>query len=127
MALKDFEGLERRVIRKGKEMYLTLPGKSLVFKERVQVLGSRLATVGKKPLKTGLNSCKIFMKRFYMHEVQTFRLLVRKGLYPYEDIILCEKMNDKQLAHKEAFYSNLAASNIASEDFANPHQMWDAF
>ena len=53
MALKDFEGVEIRVIGQGMEKYMTLSlGKYLVFKDSLQFLGSSLATLAKNLLKT---------------------------------------------------------------------------
>ena len=77
MALKDFEGVEIRVIGQGMEKYLTLSlGKYLVFKDSLQFQGSSLATLGKNLLKTGLESFKHLSRRFLEVEAGEFRLLV---------------------------------------------------
>ena len=47
-----------------------------------------------------------------MLEMQEFRLLLRKGVYPYEYRDIFEKMDEEQLPPKEAFYWKLTESNI---------------
>ena len=117
MPLKDFEGVEIRVIGQGMEKYLTLSvGKYLVFKDSLQFLGSRLATLDKNLLKTGLESFKHLSRKFLGSEAQEFRLLVRKGVYKYEYRDSWDKMEDQQLPPKEAFHSKMTDSDISSED-----------
>ena len=97
MALKDFEGVEIRVIGQGMEKYLTLSlGKYLVFKDSLQFLGSSLATLAKNLLKTGLESFKHLSMKFLGTEAQEFRLLERKGVYPYEYMDSWEKLDEQQ-------------------------------
>ena len=67
------------------ENYLTLSlNKYLVFKDRLQFLGSSLASLAKNLVKTGLESFKQLQRKFIMLEAQEFRLLLRNGVYPYE-------------------------------------------
>ena len=63
MTLKDFEGVEIRVIGQGMEKYLNLSlCKYLVFKGSLQFLGSSLDTLTKKLVNTGLLSFKHLRK-----------------------------------------------------------------
>ena len=67
MALKDFEVVNDREIGQGIEKYLTLSlGKYLVFKDRLQFLGSSLATFAKNLPMTGLDTFKHLIKKFHM-------------------------------------------------------------
>ena len=73
MALKDFEGVEIRIIGQGMEKYLTISlGKYLFFKDSLQFLGSSLATLAKNLLKTGLDSFKHLSRKFPGTEAQEF-------------------------------------------------------
>ena len=125
LALKDFEGVEIRVIGQGMEKYLTLSlGKYLVFKDSLQFLGSSLATLAKNLLKTGLESFKHLTRQFLGTEAREFRLLVRKGVYPYEYMDSWEKMDEQQLPPKEAFFSKLTDSGISDEDYEHAQKVW---
>ena len=43
------------------------------------------------------------------HTDEQFRLLLRKGFYPYEYMMSWDKFNQTKLPPKEAFYSNLSS------------------
>ena len=117
--------MEIRVIGQGMEKYLTLSlGKYLVFKDSLQFLGSSLATLAKNLLKTGLESFKHLTRQFLGTEAQEFRLLVRKGVYPYEYMDSWEKMDEQQLPPKEAFFSKLTDSGISDEDYEHAQKVW---
>ena len=85
MAMKDFAGVDIKVIGQEMEKYLTLSlGKYLVFKDSLQFLGSSLATLAKNLEKTGFESFIRLRKKFHGFQASDMRLLVRKGEYPYE-------------------------------------------
>ena len=90
-----YEGLPRgghQGHRQGMEKYLTISlGKYLVFKDSLQFLGSSLGTLAKNIAKTGLESFVQLRKKFHGFEAQDMRLLVRKGVYPYEYMDSWEK------------------------------------
>ena len=44
-------------------------------------------------------------------------LVLRKGVYPYEDMNSFERFNETSLPPKEAFYSTLTDSHISEEDY----------
>ena len=56
-----------------------------------------------------------------------FRLLVRKGVYPYEYMDSWEKMDEQQLPPKEAFFSKLTDSGISDEDYEHAQKVWRTF
>ena len=53
--------------------------------------------------------------KFYHNDGQ-FRLLLRKGVYPYEYISSWDKFKDTKLPSKEAFHSNFNMSDISDHD-----------
>ena len=54
-------------------------------------------------------------------------MLLRKGVYPYEDIDNWEKFDETTIPPKEAFHSNLNLENISDEDYAHAQNVWEVF
>ena len=54
-----------------------------------------------------------------------FILLLRKVVYPYEDMHNWEKFDETTLPPKEAFYSNLNLENISDGDYAYTQKVWE--
>ena len=72
------------------------------------------------------------LKRFsntyrYAGEDEQFRLLLRKGVYPYEYMDSFERFEEKELPQQEAFYSNLNLSGISNNDYTHAQKVWKAF
>ena len=55
------------------------------------------------------------------------RLLVRKGVYPYDYMDSLERLNETQLPPKEAFYSKLNKSHISDEAYEHAQKVWSEF
>ena len=56
-----------------------------------------------------------------------FRLLLSKGVYPYEYMTSWEKFDESNLTSKEAFYSNLNKSAINGHEYSRGHEVWKEF
>ena len=54
-------------------------------------------------------------------------MLLRKGVYPYEDMDSWEKFDETSLPGKNAFYSNLNLENISDEDYLHAQKVWEVF
>ena len=54
-----------------------------------------------------------------------FILLLRKVVYPYEDMHNWQKFDETTLPPKEAFYSNLNLENISDGDYAYTQKVWE--
>ena len=54
-------------------------------------------------------------------------LVLRKGVYPYEDMNSFERFNETSLPPKEAFYSTLTDSHISEEDYEHAKKVWEAY
>ena len=65
--------------------------------------------------------------QFCNGNLNKFVLLLRKGVYPYEDMDSWEKFDETTLPPKEAFYSNLNLEDISDEDYAHAQKVWDVF
>ena len=53
--------------------------------------------------------------------------MLRKGVYPYEDMDNWEKFDETTLSPKEAFYSNLNLENISDEAYTHVQKVWKVF
>ena len=54
-------------------------------------------------------------------------MLLRKGVYPYENMGGWEKFDETTLPPKKAFYSNLNLEDISDEDYAHAQKVWNVF
>ena len=65
--------------------------------------------------------------QFCNGDLNKFVLLLRKGVYPYENMDNWEKFDETTLPTKEAFYSNLNLEYISYEDYAHAQKVWEVF
>ena len=56
---------------------------------------------------------------------EKFRLMIRKGVYPYEYMDGWEKFEEASLPPKDAFYSRLNMKGISDQDYENAQQVWN--
>ena len=61
------------------------------------------------------------------HNDQQFRLLLRKGVYPYEYMPSWDNFKERKLPPKEAFHSNLNMSNIHKYDYEHVQKVCKEF
>ena len=55
------------------------------------------------------------------------RLLLKKGIYPYEYMDSFERFGETELPEKEKFYSSLSGRGITDEEYAHAKQVWETF
>ena len=55
------------------------------------------------------------------------RLLLKKGIYPYEYMDSFERFDETQLPEKEEFYSSLSGKGITDEEYEHAQEVWAAF
>ena len=65
------------------------------------------------------------IKRYYTGD--KFKLLKRKGVYPYDYMDSIERFKENKLPSKESFYSKLNNKNISDEDYEHAKKVWDVF
>ena len=65
--------------------------------------------------------------QFCNGDLNKFILLLRKGVYPYEDMDNWEKFDETTLPPKEDFYSELNLEGISDEDYAHAQKVWEVF
>ena len=54
-------------------------------------------------------------------------MLLKKGVYPYEEMDSWEKFDETSLSDKEAFYNKLNLEGISDEDYAHAQKVWEVF
>ena len=65
--------------------------------------------------------------QFCNGDVNKFILLLRKGVYPYEDMDNREKFDETTIPPKEAFYSKLNLEDVSDADYAHAQKVWEVF
>ena len=65
--------------------------------------------------------------QFCNGDLNKFVLLLRKGVYPYEDMDNWEKFDETTIPPKEAFYSKLKLEDISDADYAHAQKLWEVF
>ena len=86
---------------------------------------------------SGVRICEIpnniLIKRFHNtyqlsdNDFNKFKLLLRKGVYPYEYMDGRKKFEKESLPDKEYFYSQLNKEHISDEDYAHAHEVRNTF
>ena len=72
----------------------------------------------------------VLIKRFYNmyqfseNDINKFKLLLRKGVYPYEYMDSWKRFNETELPSKDKFYSTL---NLLGDDYAHAINVWNTF
>ena len=56
---------------------------------------------------------------------EKFRLMIRKGAYPYEYMDGWKKSEETRLPPKDAFYSRLNMKGISDHDYEHTQQVWN--
>ena len=84
---------------------------------------------GKKCTKSINDAIKNFpiMYQLCNGDLNKIFLLLRKGVYPYEDMNSWEKFNETSILAREAFYSELNLEDITDRDYEHVEKVWEAF
>ena len=56
---------------------------------------------------------------------ETFCLMIRKGVYPYEFMDGWKNFEESKLSLENAFYSKLSMKGISDNDYNNTQQVWN--
>ena len=73
------------------------------------------------------------IKRFYntyqlsKKNINKFKLLLRKGVYPHEYMDSWKKFNETESPSKDKFYSTLNLEDISDDDYAHVINVWNTF
>ena len=84
-------------------------------------------------LKTNKIDNDVLIKRFHNtyhlsdNDINKFKLLLRKGVYPYEYMDSWKRFNETKLPSKDKFYSTLNLEDISDDDYAHAINVWHTF
>jgi len=76
-------------------------------------------------LSSYLPSTPITRAQFDGLDDERFRLLTRKGVFPYEYVDSWERLEEPSLPAKELFFSKLSGSDISDEDYEHAQHVWE--
>ena len=68
----------------------------------------------------------IYTKKYFTDPVQ-FRLMKKKGVYPYDYMDSFSKFDDTKLPKREEFYSLLTDENISEDAYSHAENVWNTF
>ena len=123
---KNNKGEEKQMninaIPNNMEKYMAfMLGNHLTFIDSFQFMSSSLdKLVSNLPAE----ALKYTNKRF---RKENFKLMTRKGIYPYDYMDSFEKFNETELPTKEEFYSILNNEHISDEDYCHAQKVWNTF
>ena len=103
--------------KNGKQVYKKM---QLRFIDSCRFLASSLDTLASN---LDDNQCKNL--RLFYKDDGIFKLMRRKGVYPYEYINHFENFNETELPPKEAFYSRLNMEGISEKNYKHAKEVWD--
>ena len=75
----------------------------------------------------------VLIKRFYNtyqlsgNDINKFKLLLRKDIYPYEYVDSWKRFNETELPSKDKFYSTLNLEDILDDGYAHTINVWNTF
>ena len=61
------------------------------------------------------------------NDINKFKLLLRKGVYPYEYMDSWKRFNETELPLKGKFFSTLNLEDISDDDYAHAINVWNTF
>ena len=64
---------------------------------------------------------------FEEYSDEQHKLLIRKGIYPYEYMDSWNRFNETRLPSKDAFYSNLCMSGVGDGEYEHTRNVWREF
>ncbi|KYN27900.1 hypothetical protein ALC57_02694 [Trachymyrmex cornetzi] len=73
------------------------------------------------------NELRILQCEFQNLSEDDFKLLIRKGIFPYEYIDCADKLQDTHLPSRESFYSSLTGDTVSENDYAHAVNVWQQF
>jgi len=103
------------------ERYLSFSINNLCFIDSLQFLNSSLEKLVSNLPREDFIHTRAFWP------ADKVDLLLRKGVYPYDYMDAPEKMLERQLPPREAFFSELTENDISDEDYAHAQRVWTEF
>ena len=118
-----------QVIGQNMERYIQVKwGTNLVFRDSYMFLTSSLESLVQSLRKTDEQKFKLLKSIMSTRYPNTdYKLLLRKGVFPYEYLNSFERFNDNQLPQRVNFFSTLRGEECSQEDYDYAQRVWTAF
>ena len=113
-----------RIVPYSSEKFISFTIGNLCFKDSFCFLNSSLANLV-STLKTKGEHCFYSVNKFFSDNKR--KLLYRKGVFPYNYMSDKNKLNEKQLPPREAFFNDLTKENISEDDYEFAQKVWLEF
>ena len=100
--------------------FISLQLGSFIFKDSYSFLSKSLNYL------TGIidNNDRISLKQEFG---KNYKLLTKKGIYPYDYFDNAKKYNEQKLPNKEAFFNKINNKNISDEDYTHAKNVFEKF
>ena len=118
-----------QVIGQNMERYMQLKwGKNLVFRDSYMFLTSSLNSLVQSLRKTDESQFKLLQTKMgSLYPNTDFKLLLRKGVFPYEYLDSFNKFTEPQLPPRASFFNTLRGEECSEKDYAYANRVWAAF
>ena len=121
--IKKGKEISINVIAQNAEKYMAFYiNKHLSFIDSFAFMSSSLEKLASNLSDEGF----IYTKKYFTDPVQ-FRLMKKKGVYPYDYMDSFSKFNDTELPKREEFYSLLTDENISEDAYSHAENVWNTF
>ena len=102
-------------------------GKAVIKKVKLRFIDScRFMASSLDKLASNLDDDQCKNLRKFFNDEEQFRLMRRKGVYPYEYVDSWDKFEETALPPKEAFYSKLNMKGISDADYEHAQNVWNS-
>ena len=112
------------------EKFRLITMKSFVFLDSLSFLNASLSELAEYLAKNEKHKFEILdqLNLYKEDESVKKKLILRKGIYPYEFVTSIQKLRKtKKIPKKETFYSVLTRSDVKDEDYAHAKKVFRAF
>jgi hypothetical protein len=113
------------IIAQNFEKYMTFSFGEFRFLDSFAFMSSSLDTLSSNLLKDGKQNLKHTLNNDFNEKQK--KLIVSKGVYPYEYMDCYERFDETELPPIEKFYSSLSESNISIEEYEHAKNVWQVF
>ena len=102
-------------------------GKAVIKKVKLRFIDScRFMASSLDKLAGNLDDDQCKNLRQFFDDEEHFKLMRRKGVYPYEYVDSWDKFEETELPSKEAFYSKLYMKGISDKDYEHAQKVWSS-
>ena len=128
---------EPSIIAKAIERFVSFNIGKLHFKDSLQFLNSSLDKLTSNLAAKAVNGIGLedvfpnlhnrFKEKWNHLPFRAFKMLTRKGVYPYTYMDNFEKFSETSLPSREKFYNDLSKEHISDDDYNFIHELWKTF